>query len=235
MCSATLPTGRRRCTATCGRRPPRGRGSGGSQGCGTSRGSASSGPSTARGAPRRVRAGGEARGARRGDGAAHHGVLGRRGPAVRLADRGDAAGHAHARVLDVDLHRGAGGRGDHLGRDVLGDDLPPQARGRVGRAAAPDAVQPARRDRLHGRPDDHRGGALRLHGAGAEQRHRRQDPDAGPQGGHRRVPVELAVHLPRHAARRRAPRSPRSARPTRSRCWCCRRTSRSSSPSAATT
>ncbi len=46
--------------------------------------------------------------------------------------------------------------------------------GDVGRAAAPDAVQPAHRDHLHGRPDDHRGGALRLHGAGAEQRRRRR-------------------------------------------------------------
>ena len=52
-----------------------------------------------------------------------------------------------------------------------------------------------------------------------------EDSVAGPQGGHHRVPVELAVHLPRHAHARRAPRSPRSARPTRSRCWCCRRTS----------
>ena len=44
---------------------------------------------------------------------------------------------------------------------------------------------------------------------------------AGPQGGHHRVPVELAVHLPRRRGRPRVPRSPRSARPTRSRSWCC--------------
>ena len=107
--------------------------------------------------------------------------------------------------------------------------------GDVGRAAAPDAVQPARRDRLHGRPDDHRGGAVRLHRAGAEQRRRPSRPDAGPEGRRHRVPVELAVRLPGHRARRRARRSPRSARPTRSRCWCCPRTGPSSSPSAATT
>ena len=60
----------------------------------------------------------------------------------------------------------------HLGRDVLGDDLPPEARRRRRRAAAPDPVQPARRDRLHRHPDDHRGGAVRVHRAGAEQRER---------------------------------------------------------------
>ena len=49
-------------------------------------------------------------------------------------------------------------------------------------AAAPDAVQPARRDRLHGRPDDHRGGAVRVHRAGAEQRDMTQDPNPDLQG-----------------------------------------------------
>ena len=154
---------------------------------------ASSGAGGSRTGP--VRAGGEARGTGRARGAAHRGVLGRRGPPVRLADRRHAPGHQHARVLDVVVRRRTGGRSDHLGRDVLGDDLPPQARGRVGRAAAPDAVQPAHRDHLHRGPDGHRGGAVRLHRAGAEQRPS-DGRDAGPEGRRRRVPVELAVHLP---------------------------------------
>ena len=121
-----------------------------------------------------------------------------------------------------------------LGHDVLGDDLPPQAGGRVGRAAAPDAVQPAHRDHLHRGADGHRGGAVRLHGAGAE---RRPGPvgGPGPEGRRHRVPVELAVHLPGRHHHDGRPRSPRSAPPTRSRCWCCPPTGRSSSPSAATT
>ena len=198
MCSATLPTGRRRCTATC------------------DDGRAGRAVERVEGA----RAVGRAqRGGRRGEFGRGGFGQGRFGRAAKLAALAAlavplTAGCSVDEVLRFgwpigvtpqatamrefwtwSARRRTGGRGDRLGRDVLGDDLPPQACGRVGRAAAPDAVQPAHRDHLHRGADGHRGGAVRLHGAGAE---RRPGPGGGPgpEGGRRRVPVELAVHLP---------------------------------------
>ena len=43
-------------------------------------------------------------------------------------------------------------------------------------AAAPDPVQPAARDRVHRRPDDHRGGAVRVHRAVVQNNVERPEP-----------------------------------------------------------
>ena len=130
-----------------------------------------------------------------------------------------------ARVLDLVGHRRAGGRGDHLGRDVLGDDLPPQARGR------PDV--PPRQTQYNLPieiiftvvPTIIVAVLFAFTVQRAEQR-RRRGAGPGPEGGRHRVPVELAVHLPGQPRTPTGSRSPRSARPTRSRCWCCRPTGR---------
>ena len=106
--------------------------------------------------------------------------------------------------------RGAGRRGDHLGRDVLGGGLPPQAQGRRRHAAAADPVQPARRDRLHGGPDDHRGGAVRVHRQRAElRRHRRAEP--GPERPGPSASSGTGASTTRTARGRRASRSARWA------------------------
>ncbi len=178
-----------------------------SDGCDGLREAAGSGPSTARRRPPRFRAtGSQARRhagrPRRAGAAADHRLLGRGGAALRLAGRDHPAGHRDARVLDGVGDRRAGRRRDHLGGDVLGGDLPPQARRRRHPAAA-DPVQPAGRDRLHGGPDDHRGGAVRVHRDRAElRRHRRAEPRPERRGP--RLPVELALHLPGQPGRRRA-------------------------------
>ena len=167
--------------------------------------------------------------------AAQHGVLGRRGPAVRLADRG------HARRPRTCASSGPGPCIAALVVGVIIWGLMFWAmifhRKRAGESDVPP------RQTQYNLPIEIIFtvvptiivAVLFAFTVQVQNNVVAEDRDAGRQGRHHRVQVELALRLPGHADARRAPRSPRSARPTRSRCWCCRRTSRSSSPSAATT
>ena len=197
---------------------------------------ASSEPSTARGEPSWFgRSSGQAGCADGAPRAVHRGLLGRGRDPVRLAGRGHPAGPGDAAPVDVGGHRGARRRRHHLGRDVLGDDLPsPQEGRRRDRRPAADPVQPAPRAHLHGHPCGHRGRAVRLHRDRAELRHGRTRPTRTSRSTSPRSSGSGSSPTPTSRARTGS-RSAPWARATRSRCWCCRRPRPSSSPSTPTT
>ena len=103
------------------------------------------------------------------------------------------------------------------------------------RAAPAGPLQPAGRDPLHGRPVRDRRRAVLLHGRDESKIDEKPKADMTVVG--RRLPVELAVRLPREEQRRQG-RSHRVRSPAvqgSRRCWSCRPTAASGSRRPRTT